>query len=81
MFKINRKSKMVTSVEFFKLGKENHGFGLGGSFNATVALKESKFVLCLMGENKPYMPIGGKQALKSILHTCKEGETYYWKAL
>ena len=72
---------MNTSVAFLKLGKEYIGFGLGGSFNATVAIKDVKYILCLIGEENPYMPIGGKQALNSILQTCKEGETYYWKAL
>lgn len=67
-------------VKYFNLGKESNGFNLGGSFNAFVAMRGSNELLCLVGEEKSYMPIGGRKVLKNILTTCKEGETYYWKA-
>jgi hypothetical protein len=70
----------MKAVKFFNLGKTQIGFNLGGSFNAFVAMNANGELLCLMGETKPYMPHGGRKTLKNIVDTCKEGETYYWKA-
>ena len=48
---------------------------------AYVGNQYSMKVLCLVGEDTPYMPIGGRKVLKEILNTCEEGVTYYWKQL
>lgn len=66
-------------VEFVKLGKIKNGYGLGGSSEGYVAMKDKK-VLFLVGEDKPYSPLGGKETLQEIIDTTEEGKTYEWKS-
>lgn len=67
-----------SKVEFKSNGSDKNPHGLGGTHNKHMAVKDGK-VLHLLGEDKPYQPIGGKKALQNILDTTKEGETYEWK--
>jgi len=57
---------------------------LGGAVKTVAAYKGNKYsfqVLCLVGEETAYQPLGGRSTLKEILNTCEEGVTYYWKRL
>jgi hypothetical protein len=71
----------MKAITFTTPKNENFSvYGLGTS-KVVSAIRDNKEVLCLVGEDFAYRPIGGRKVLKNIIDTCIEGVTYYWKAL
>ena len=72
---------MKNVITFTKKQSTNlNSLGLG-RMDVVVAIKNSMYVLCLVGTSVAYQPIGGRSTLKNIIDTCKEGETYYWRLI
>jgi hypothetical protein len=56
----------MKAVKFLKVGKESVGYGLNCQATIYVAELDGKFGY-LPNETKPYMPIGGRKTLKSVV--------------
>lgn len=70
----------MKNVRFIKVGRTEIGYGLGGKCNVYVALRGDDEVFVLAGEDKPYMPIGGRSVLKGLVESVDmmEGVNYNW---
>ena len=72
--------KTLKNIKFTKSTTGQVGNGLG-SARFTTMVKDGNKVLCLMGENKPFSPCGGRKTIKELYNEGIEGVNYYWKSL
>jgi len=66
-----RKVQIIAKVEKTTKGTKTY------TKEGVLALNGEK-CLRLIGEKLPYMPWGGRKALKSIIQECQEGNHYEW---
>lgn len=66
-------------VKFSNSKMVNSSLGMARVCFAYTLCEGGIMALCLIGEDMPYRPLGGRRTLKEILNTCDEGVTYHWK--
>jgi hypothetical protein len=66
-----RKKQIIAKVEKTTEGTKTY------TKEGVLALNGNK-CLRLIGEKLPYMPLGGRKVLKSIIEECQEGKHYEW---